>query len=76
VTHGMPGDPKTKGAMSMLALLLLLGLAATLLLGHEALRNLLKLLVIALVLVAGLAAATAPQPIGGTEEGRPPAPAN
>jgi O-antigen ligase len=69
-------DAKAKGAMSMLALLLFLGLAATLLLGSEAFRNLLKLLVIALVLVAGLAAAAAPQPIGKTEEGRPPAPAN
>jgi hypothetical protein len=68
-------DAKTKGAMSMLALLLLLGLAATLLLGHEALRNLLKLLVIALVLVAGLAAASTP-PINGAQKGRPPPPAN
>jgi hypothetical protein len=63
-------DAKTKGAMSMLALLLFLSIAVTLLFGSEALRSLLKLLVIALVLVAGLAAASTP-PINGAQKGRP-----
>jgi hypothetical protein len=53
-------DAKTKGAMSMLGLLLFLSLAISFLLSPETLRNLLKLLVIALLMLAGLAAASTP----------------
>jgi predicted branched-subunit amino acid permease len=65
-------DAKTKGAMSMLGLLLFLGLAISFLLSPETLRNLLKLLVIAVVMLAGLAAASTP-PISEPQKGRPPA---
>jgi 4-hydroxybenzoate polyprenyltransferase len=53
-------DVKTKGAMSMLGLLLFLSLVTTFLLSPETFRNLLKLLVIALIMLAGLAVASAP----------------
>ena len=66
---GMPGDAsKTKGAMSMLGLLLLLSLAFLLLLSPEAFRNTLKLLVITLIMLAGLAAAAPPHPPKPAEE--------
>jgi 4-hydroxybenzoate polyprenyltransferase len=56
-------DVKTKSAMSMLGLLLLLSLAISVLLSPETFRNLLKLLVIALLLFAGLAVASTPRPL-------------
>jgi 4-hydroxybenzoate polyprenyltransferase len=65
----MPGDAsKTKGAMSMLGLLLLLSLAVTFLLNPETFKGLLKLLVITLILFAGLAVASTPRPINKPEE--------
>jgi len=66
-------DVKAKGAMSMLTLLLFLSLATSFLLNPEAFRNMLKLLVIALIMLAGLAAASTP-PINGVQKGRPPPP--
>jgi 4-hydroxybenzoate polyprenyltransferase len=57
----MPGDAsKTKGAMSMLGLLLLLSLVITFLLNPETFKDVLKLLVIALIMLAGLAVASPP----------------
>jgi hypothetical protein len=53
----------TKSAMSMLGLLLLFSLAFLLLLSPEAFRNILKLLVIALIMLAGLAVASTPHPL-------------
>jgi len=53
-------DAKTKGAMSMLGLLLFLSFAISFLLSPEAFRNMLKLLVIALLMLAGLAVASTP----------------
>jgi len=58
----------TKSAMSMLGLLLFLSLAISVLLSPEAFRNLLKLLVIALIMLAGLAVAATPRPINKPEE--------
>jgi hypothetical protein len=54
---------KTKNAMSMLGLLLFLSLVTTFLLSPETFRNLLKLLVITLIMLAGLAIASAPRPL-------------
>jgi len=57
----MPGDAsKTKSAMSMLGLLLLFSLAFLLVFSPEAFRNMLKLLVITLIMLAGLAVASTP----------------
>jgi len=53
-------DAKTKDVMSMLALLLFLAFAISFFLSPETLRNLLKLLVIALILWVGLAVTSAP----------------
>jgi len=53
-------DAKTKGAMSMLILLLFLSLAIMFFLSSETLKNMLKLLVIALIMLAGLAVASTP----------------
>jgi hypothetical protein len=60
---------KTKNAMSMLGLLLLFSLAFLFLFSRETLRNMLKLLVITLILLAGLAAVSTPHP-RKTEEAR------
>jgi 4-hydroxybenzoate polyprenyltransferase len=51
---------KAKGAMSMLSLLLLLSLAVTFLLNPETFKGVLKLLVITLIMLAGLAVASTP----------------
>ena len=56
-------DTKTKGAMSMLGLLLFIGLAITFLLNPETFKGMLKLLVVALIMLAGLAAVSAPHPV-------------
>ena len=49
--------------MSMLALLLFLGLAIMFFSSSETLKNMLKLLVIALLMLAGLAVASTPHPL-------------
>jgi hypothetical protein len=56
-------DMKTKTAMSMLSLLLLLSLAVTFLLNPETFKGLLKFLVITLIMLAGLAVASTPHPL-------------
>jgi hypothetical protein len=61
-------DAKTRGAMSMLTLLLFLSLAISFLLSPEVFRNLLKFLVIALILFAGLAIASTPRPLNKSVE--------
>jgi 4-hydroxybenzoate polyprenyltransferase len=55
-------DVKTKTAMSMLGLLLFLSFAISFFLSPETLKNMLKLLVIALLMLAGLAVASTPPP--------------
>jgi uncharacterized membrane protein (DUF4010 family) len=54
---------ETKGAMSMLGLLLLVCFAIIFLVNPDAFKSLLKFLVIALILFAGLAVATQPHPL-------------
>jgi 4-hydroxybenzoate polyprenyltransferase len=61
---------KAKGAMSMLSLLLLLSLAVTFLLNPETFKGVLKLLVIALIMLAGLAVASTPHPLKPEEVGK------
>ena len=61
-------DMKTKNAMSMLGLLLFLSLAFSLLFSPETFKGLLKLLVIALIMLAGLAVASPPHPIKPAEK--------
>ena len=53
-------DVKARSAMSMLGLLLFIGLAITFLLNPETFKSLLKFLVIALIMLAGLAVASTP----------------
>ena len=61
-------DTKSKNAMSMLGLLLFLSFAISFFLSPEAFRNLLKLLVIALLMLAGLAVTSTPRPLKPAEE--------
>lgn len=64
MTQEMSGDvSKTKGAMSMLGLLLFLCLMIGLLLSPETFKGVLKLLVIAVIMLAGLAVASTPHPV-------------
>ena len=63
-------DMKTKSAMSMLGLLLLVCFAIIFLFDSNVFKSLLKLLVIALILFAGLAVASAPHPLKPEEVGK------
>ena len=65
-----PEDVKARSAMSMLGLLLFVCFTIIFLVNPDAFKSLLKFLVIALILFAGLAAASTPHPLKPEEVGK------